>query len=144
MSKPSVTLSGALVKIYINGLVYNEAQSVSYVIDYGEREIYGIDTPFPQEIHSTRLMVAGAISGIRIKKSGGLHSFNAVPIISDIIKAQYVNIRIQDRSSGEDLLFVPNAKITKQNFQVRAKGVAILSFEFRGLVGFEVADRASN
>jgi hypothetical protein len=143
MSKPSVTLSGALVKIYINGRVYNEAQSVSYTIDYGETEIYGIDTPFPQEIHSTRAMVAGSISGIRVKKSGGLHSFNAVPIISDIVRSEYVNIRIQDRSTGEDILFIPNAKITKQSFQVQAKGVARLSFDFRGLVGFEVGDRAS-
>jgi hypothetical protein len=141
MSRPSVTLSGALVRIYINNQVYNEAQSVSYTIDYGEAEIYGIDTPFPQEIHSTRAMVAGSISGVRIKNSGGLQSFNAVPSIIDIVKSPYISIRIQDRSTGEDLLFVPNAKITKQNFQVRAKGVAILSFEFRGLVGFELGDR---
>jgi hypothetical protein len=141
MSRPSVTISGALVRIYINNQIYNEAQSVSYTIDYGEAEIYGIDTPFPQEIHSTRAVVVGSISGVRIKNSGGLQSFNAVPSIIDIVKSPYISIRIQDRSTGEDLLFVPNAKIIKQNFQVQAKGTARLNFEFKGLVAFEPGDR---
>jgi hypothetical protein len=141
MSRPSIVLSGALVKIYINNQVYNEAQSVSYTLDYGETEVYGIDTPFPQEIHSTRAMVAGSISGIRIRNSGGIQSFNARPRITDIIKAEYISIRIQDRSTGEDLLFVPNAKISKQSFQAQAKGVVRLSFDFKGLVGFEPSDR---
>jgi hypothetical protein len=141
MSRPSIVLSGALVKIYINNRVYNEAQSVSYTLDYGETEVYGIDTPFPQEIHSTRAMVAGSISGIRIRNSGGIQSFNARPRITDIVKAEYISIRIQDRSTGEDLLFVPNAKISKQSLQAQAKGVVRLSFDFKGLVGFEPSDR---
>lgn len=143
MSRPSVVLLGALVRIYINNRIYNEAQSVSYTIDYGETEIYGIDTPFPQEIHSTRAMVAGSISGIRIRNSGGIQSFNARPSILDIVKAEYVSIRIQDRSTGEDLLFVPEAKITKQTLQAQAKGVVRLNFDFKGLVAFEPADRIS-
>ena len=141
MSRPAVVLTGALVRIYINNRIYNEAQSVSYTLDYGESEIYGIDTPYPQEIHSTRAMVAGSISGIRIRNSAGIQSFNARPKITDIIKAEYISIRIQDRSSGEDILFIPNAKISKQSFQVQAKGVVRLNFDFKGLIGFEPSDR---
>ncbi len=141
MSRPSVVLSGALVRIYINNRIYNEAQSVSYTLDYGETEVYGIDSPFPQEIHSTRAMVAGSISGVRIRNSGGIQSFNARPKITDIISAEYVSIRIQDRQSGEDLLFIPNAKVTKQSLQAQAKGVVRLSFDFKGLIGFESSDR---
>jgi hypothetical protein len=141
MSKPSVVLSGALVRIYINNRVYNEAQAVSYTLDYGETEVYGIDSPFPQEIHSTRAMVAGSISGLRLRNSGGIQPFNARPKITDVIKAEYISLRIQDRSTGEDILFIPNAKVSKQSLQVQAKGVVRLSFDFKGLIGFEPMDR---
>jgi hypothetical protein len=141
MPKPSVVLSGALVRIYINNRVYNEAQAVSYTIDYGEVEVYGIDSPFPQEIHSTRAMVAGSISGLRLRNSGGIQPFKARPKITDVIKAEYISLRIQDRSTGEDILFIPNAKVSKQSLQVQAKGIVRLSFDFKGLIGFEPMDR---
>lgn len=141
MSKPSVVLSGALVRIYINGRIYGEAQSVSYTIDYGESEIFGIDSPFPQEIHSTRATIAGSISGLRIKNSSGLQNYYAVPKMIDIVSAQYISVRIQDRQSGEDLLFIPNAKITKQSVQSAAKATVKLNFDFKGLIGFESSDR---
>lgn len=142
MSRPSISLSGALVKIYINSKVYNEAQSVEYSIDYGETEIYGVDSPFPQEIAPTRTMVSGSIRGIRIRNSGGLQSYNARSSINDILRSQYISIRIQDRSSGEDILFIPNAKIVRQSLQTNIKSVSVLSFQFKGLVPFESLDRS--
>lgn len=142
MSKPSVVLSGALIKIYINNQLYKEAQQVQYTIDTGEQEIYGIDSPFPQEIHSTRFMVSGSISGIRIRMSGGLQAYSAKPLVQDIVKAQYISIRIQDRSSGEDLLFIPNAKVSNQSVQASAKSTVKLSFSFKGLLAEESVDRS--
>lgn len=141
MSRPSVVLSGALVRIYINNKIYSESQSVEYSIDYGEAEIYGIDSPFPQEITSTRVSVSGSVQGVRIRNSGGLQSYGARSSIADVMKSQYVSIRIQDRSTGEDLLFIPDAKITRQALSMAAKGVARLSFSFKGLVPFESIDR---
>lgn len=142
MSRPSVVLTGALVRIYINGKIYNESQSVEYSIDYGENEIYGIDSPFPQEISSTRAMVAGSIRGVRIRNSGGIQAYNARSSISDIVKSQYISIRIQDRASGEDLLYVPNAKISRQSVSATTKSVVSLSFQFKGMVAFESLDRS--
>lgn len=142
MSRPSVVLTGALVRVYINNRLYKEAQSVQYTLDSGEHEIYGIDSPFPQEIASTRSTVTGSISGLRVRFSGGLQSYNAKPLITDLVKAEYISIRIQDRVSGEDILFVPNAKISQQTFQAAAKGTVKLNFNFKGLVGLEPLDRA--
>lgn len=141
MSRPAVTLPGANVRIFLNGNVYNEAQQCSWTIDYGENEIYGIDSAFPQEIGSTRYRVAGSVTGVRIKNSGGLQSYNARPRVEDLVRAEYITIRIQDRQSGEDLLYLPNAKIGKQNYQTSAKGIVRLSFDFSALVGFEPLDR---
>lgn len=143
MSRPSVVITGPLIRVYINNRLFKEAQSVSYVLDTGETEVYGIDSPFPQEITSTRSVVSGSVSAIKLKLSGGLQAYNARPLVTDIMKSEYISIRIQDRSTGEDILFVPNAKIGNQSFQVSTKGTAKISFNFKGLVAFEPLDRLS-
>lgn len=143
MSRPSVVLRGANIKVYLNEKVYNESQAVSYSIDYGEAEIYGIDSPFPQEIGSTRYSVQGSVKGVRIRNSGGILAFDAKAQVQNLVKSQYISIRITDRQSGEDILFLPNAKITNQSFQAVAKGVVSLSFNFKALVGFEALDRVT-
>lgn len=141
MSKPSTVISGALIKIYLNGKLYSESQSAQWSTDFGEKPIYGVDTPFPQEIGSTRYSVSGSITGLRIKLSGGLQGNGAVRPTIEFLKSPYVSIRIQDRSTREDLIYIPNAKIANQSWQVQAKGVLRLSFQFVGLVGFEPVDR---
>lgn len=141
MSK-SLTLTGALIKVYVNNTLAKEVQEISYTIDYDEYAIYGIDTPHPQEIAPGRYMVSGSMHGIRIKKSGGIQAINARPLVTDLLAAPYVSIRIQDRSTNDDLLFIPNAKISKQSLSARIKGTVVMSFEFKGLVGFEPLDRA--
>lgn len=137
-----VVLQGAAVKIYINNKLYKEADQVSYNIDYGAGEIYGIDSPFPQEIAPGRVSVQGAINGIKIKYSGGLQAYEALPPIADILSSPYISIRIQDRASTEDLLFIPSAMITAQSVQIPARGIYRLSFNFKGLVPFEPLDRS--
>lgn len=138
----SLVLTGACVRLYINNKIYKEVQQISYSLDYGEYEIYGIDSPFPQEIAPGRSSIRGSISGIRIKYSGGIQAYDARPLFNEILAAPYISIRLQDRASSEDLLFVQSAKITNQKVSVGIKGTVKISFDFSGLVGFEPLDRA--
>lgn len=135
------TISGAHIKIYINGVVYNEAQQLDYTIDYGEEPIYGIDSVFPQEIKITRVSVQGSISGLRIANSNGLQGYNITPGIRGAIFAPYISIRIQDRRTGEDILFIPYAKVINEKLNVNAKGIARLTFNFTGLQPQQPLDR---
>lgn len=93
----SRVVSGSLVKIFINGTPYNEAQQIQYSIDYGATEIFGIDSPYPQEITPTKATVRGSVSGIRLKLSGGLEGYSAVFRKEDILSTPYISLRIQDR-----------------------------------------------
>lgn len=136
----SQTIVGAFVKIYIGGVLYPEAQSISWAIDYGEEPIYGVDSTFPQEIRQTRISVQGQVSGIRIKASGGIQSRNARTLIKESLQAPYVSIRIVDRSTDEILLFCPQAKVTNQSQSVQAKGVLQLSFGFKAIQPLETND----
>lgn len=137
----TVVLTGALIKVYINGNLYREAQSLQFSIDYGEYSIYGIDSPYPQEIAPGKNTVIGSISGLRMKMSGGLQSYGARPIWSDFGASPYISIRIQDRSTSEDILYIPSAKITNEKHSAPSKGTYKLSFDFVGQIGWTSIDR---
>ncbi len=139
----SVVLSGALIVVKINGKAYNESESVSWQFSYGLEEVYGIDSPFPQDMITTKTAVRGSVTGIRVKRSGGLQGISARPLLSAVFSEPYISIRIVERATGETLLFVPQAKISSQDSSVSARGVLTLSFNFSGLIGYETLDELS-
>jgi hypothetical protein len=134
------TVSGAHITIYINSIPYNQAQQLDYTIDYGEEPIYGIDSIFPQEIKTTRVSIQGSISGIRILNEN-LQTNGIVPSIRDRVFAPYVSLRVFDRRTGEDIMFIPFAKITNEKTSVSAKGNMKVSFNFSGLQPQQQQDR---
>lgn len=141
MGQP-IVLVGAHIKLYINNKVYKEVQSISLNIDYGEQEIYGIDVNYPQEIASTRISVKGSVAGLRIKQSGGLQAKNIRPLFQDSAASPYISIRITDRSTGEDILFIPNAKVSRENHSIVNKATYKLSFDFTGQIPLMALDRS--
>lgn len=138
----TVTLTGAQVKIYISGKLYPEAQSISWTIDYVEEEIYGIDSVFPQEIAPNKVKVSGRISGIRLKSSGGLQGAAARSKISEVLSSPYTSLRVHDRYSNKDILFIPQMKVTSENFEAATKGSVKLSFSFKGIIPYQENDMA--
>lgn len=135
------TIQGFAIKIFINGKVFGEVQEASWTLDYAEQEIYGIDSVFPQEISTAKIATYGNIKGLRLRQTNGLQSINARPLLEKALANPYISIRIQDRLSGEDLLFCPNAKISSEAWNVAAKGILSLSFSFRAMSGLQPLDR---
>lgn len=134
-------ISGAHINLHINGQAYNEVKQISYTIDYGEEAIYGIDSVFPQEIKITRISIQGSISGVRVGGSGGLQGQDIRPKITESVFAPYVSIRISDRKTGEQIMWIPSAKIVNERMEVSAKGNMVVSFSFLGLQGQQPLDR---
>ncbi len=136
----STVIKGAECKLFIGGKVYAEVQSISYTLDYGETEIYGIDSPYPQEIAHTKTTVQGTVSGVRVKLTGGLQGYNARPRINEILYNPYVSLEIRDRQTDTKLLWLPQMKVTSETFSVEAKGIVRLSFAFKGIVPYNEID----
>src|SRR5690606_22183381 len=111
-------------------------------IGYGEYEIHGIDADYPQEIAPGRTSVRVQVNGVRVRLSGGIQAYSARPLFKDRMAGNYVSIRIVDRSTDEDIVFVPNAKVVQESFQAAAKGTARLSFELIGQIPYMALDRA--
>ncbi len=141
MSVP-IILVGAHIKIYINNQVYKTVQTVSLVIDYGEEEIYGIDAAHAQEIAPRRLSIRGNVNGLRVKNSGGLQAANIRPLFKDLMASPYISIRIQDRSTGEDILYIPQAKVSQESHTMATKSTYKVNFNFVGQVPYMALDRA--
>ncbi len=137
-----VVLTAPNIFLYINNVLYNEVQSLNFTVDYAENPIYGIDAPYPQEIALTRISVTGSVQGIRIKNSGGLQGKNMRPLFQDVAASPYISLRIHDRSSGEDILFIPNAKVTRESHSVVTKTTYKLNFDFTGQVPLFALDRS--
>ena len=136
----SVVLTGAQCKVYFGGKLYESLQSLNYTIDYGETEIYGMDSQHPQEIAPTRMSVQGSVNGLRIKLTGGLQGYDMRTKISQVLFGPYVSLRIKDRHSGQDIFWCPQVKITSENVQIMAKGVVKLNFNFKGIIPYNALD----
>lgn len=132
----SVVLVGANIKLFINNKVYAPVQAISLDIDYAEEVIYGIDSPWPQEIAGGKVTIRGSVQGLRIKDSKGLQAQNdgIRPLFSDLAASPYISIRIQDISTNEDIVFIPRAKITRETHSTSIKSSYKLNFDFVGQI----------
>ncbi len=139
--RPSIILKGASVRVYINERPYNPCQSVQFTVDYGETPIYGIDTPLAQEIATGRITVSGSIQGLRLQNNSSLKENSAITAIKDFLLTPYASIRIQDRQTGEDIIYIPQAKIRNQTTNIVAKGIVKVNFNFIGIMPLEASDR---
>jgi hypothetical protein len=137
-------IKGADILLYINNKLYNPAQGVSYTVDHQDEEIYGVDSFYPQEIAPKRGTISGSIRGIRTKNSGGLAALGIRPLAVSPLKGNYVSIRIKERLTGEDIIFIPQCRVFNEQNQVDAKGTWKLSFSFKGIVAFMSPDRGTS
>lgn len=138
----ALVLAGANIRLYINNKIENTVQAFNCTIDYGEVEIRGIDSPYAQEIAGTMVTVRGTVSCVRTKNSGGLQAKKMRPLFSDIAASSYISLRVNDRSTNEDILFIPNAKVTKETHTVQTKSTYKLVFDFVGQIPLFSLDRS--
>ncbi len=135
-------LSGANIKLYVNNKLYKEVQSISLNVDYGEEETYGIDAPYAQEISGKRITVRGSVNGLRVKMSGGLQAMNLRPLFLDTAASPYISLRIQDRATGEDIVFIPKCKVSAESHSIAVKSTYKLNFNFVGQIPQFALDRS--
>lgn len=138
----SIVLTGANIRLYVNNKIFNTVQAININIDYAESEIWGIDAPYAQEIAPGRVMVRGTVSCIRMKNSGGLQANQLRPLFADFAAGPYISLRINDRQTNEDIIFIPNAKVTRETHVAATKTTYKLTFEFIGQIPLMALDRS--
>lgn len=136
------SIAGAQIIVYINEKKFTTSQALNFSVDTGETAIYGIDSPFAQEIATTKVTVSGNINGLRLRNSGGIQGVNGKSLIVDLISAPYISLRVQDRVTKEDIIFIPRCKIGNESHSVSAKGIYKINFSFIGIIPLMALDRA--
>ena len=140
-NKGSGTLQSAAIVVYLNGTVAPELTAINYQFDYGIKPIFSIDNPYPVELAQGAITVNGSVQGLRLSKTLGLmQDYNLRPLAGAVFNAQYCSIRIYNRRSKQNILFVPNAYITNQKVDINNRRIVTVDFNFTGLIGFEQAD----
>lgn len=137
-----VVITGAQIEIFWNNTQYKEVADISFTINYGEEEIMGIDSQYSQEIAGGKITISGQVSGFRLKNSGGLQAKNLRPLFTDVSAAPYVSLRVSDRSTSENIIYIPLCKITEESHTIPAKGVYKLNFSFKGMIPLFALDRS--
>ena len=140
MTQPLV-ISGATLRLHLNNQIYKVTQSVSLQQETCEYAIYGIDSPYAQELASGgQISYRGSIRGVRIKNGGGVQAQNGRPLFSDVAASPYISIRLDDRTTGEILFSCQNAKITSIKETVGAKGTYKVDIDFHAQIAFTSID----
>lgn len=131
----TLTISGARCRLYVNNVIYAPVQDVKVGIATGEYSIYGINSPYPQELAGGgQNMVKGSTKVVRTSNSGGVQAPNARPLFSDLAASNYVSLRLEDRQTGETIWSIPKAKLANIDETVSAKGIYHISFDFIGQI----------
>lgn len=133
-------LTGANLKIYINGVPFGIATRVSWSINPNRRPIYGLDKSTPFELAPSTQSITGTMSVLRLRKDGGLIGRGIVASDRNLEREKYINIVIVDKATDSIVLKIDDAAVGNQNWEVGAKGILEGSFEWEGL---EYTDESS-
>lgn len=134
-NQQSLIVSAALCRFYINNRIYSVTQDISVSEDVGAYSIYGINSPYPQEVTTGgQNVVKGSAGVIRLKNSGDLQATGAVQLFSNLGATNYASLRLEDRSTGETLWSINKAVISNIRETVSKQGVYKISFDFIGQI----------
>lgn len=127
-------LSGASLRIYINGKVIGFATGFSFQRSQGIKKNYELDNPYPAEIQPTRYDVSGTLLGIRLRHIDGLSSSAALDIntAQAIFSQTYVTIEMVDRLTGVRIWSITGAMFNNESWSISNKGQVTFSASFIG------------
>ncbi len=129
----SKTLRGLDCILYINGRPWSVVDSVSWDVDYGVEETYGIDCIQPQEVATGRVRLNGDLHFFRQHNTAGVEGIGIIPVESDLTRERYFYLQIVDRQTDTTYFEVPRCKLRRQQGSARAKGIVEGSLSFTGL-----------
>lgn len=129
----SKTLRGLDCIVYINGVPWAVTDTITYDINYGVEETFGIDVMEAQELASQRVSIRGSSHYFRQHNTAGVEGAGIVPVLSEISRERYFYLQIVDRQTDTTYFEIPKCKLMTQSGSVRARGIAEGNLSFGGI-----------
>lgn len=129
-----VIQTGPGVKLLINGIVVGFATGINFTRSINTKELYGIDSPLPQEIVATTYSVRGTLTGLRIRDSGGLDGYGIMDIsdISRYFNFKYSTIEVVDRATSKTIYTIQKCVFDSDTWNIQARAPITFSASFKG------------
>lgn len=128
----AISITGPSVVLYVNGVLFSEAVSISATTTTTRQERRGIDSTEPYEISVSTTRVNGSVSCVPVR-GRYLESRGITVPFTDLSREQYFSIEILDRVTGETIWSAFRCQSDHQHFSVAAKSMATLEWSFTGI-----------
>jgi hypothetical protein len=135
------TMTGSNIILYLGGKIFPVVQNLTYSTDFGFTEIYGIDSPYAQEIAPTRISVTGTVTGLMVRGDCGTQGYGLTQLLKNYLSTQYITLRCQDRYTKDDIFTIKDMIISNQSATIPAKGLVSITFSFKGIMPTFPLDR---
>lgn len=132
MSGRPTIFSGARAIIKINEQLTVYALSVQWNVTTEYKPIQGIDNPLPEELAPSNIAVDVSCSTLRVPKYSA-SVLGIQPTITNFMTQGYCSITIQDRATGETILYVPRAMMVRRSGAVSTRQLSGETWIFRGI-----------
>jgi hypothetical protein len=126
-------VSGAQVILFVNGVQFGNVRSFTFKPSNISKRIMTLDTHIANELIPTILIVSGQIQLYRINNDGGAEGKQLAPPPTNITRARYVSLLLQNRISQETIFRTDTAMITEQTWAVGTSQLMIGSLSFESL-----------
>ena len=149
----SFLLAAPELRLRINGVLVGYATGLSYRISQGQKPIFGVDSPLPQELSqgAAPSMIEGSIIVVRPKGGSPENWQLMTPRTGDgtqetgdvtqtaLGSAQYSMIEVFDRQTDQLIIRISYVMFSQQDWQVGAGGLMQGSLSFQGIVAYHSA-----
>tara|TARA_R100000951_G_scaffold116766_1_gene130558 strand:+ start:2384 stop:2836 length:453 start_codon:yes stop_codon:yes gene_type:complete len=128
------TMVGARAKVRVNGQIVGLFDSCQYGANIGTEPIHILGRYSADEISITSYeAVQVACSGFRIIDQG-VHVLPAAPQLQDLLNFESVQIEVEDRQSGKNIMIVKNCVPSNWGEAEQAKGTTRFNITYIGTI----------
>lgn len=127
------TMTGARAKVRVDGEIVGVFDSCQYGANVGTEAAHILGRYSADEIIITSYeAVQVACSGFRIVDQG-VHTLPAAPKIQDLLNFETVQLEVEDRKTGKNIMIVKNCVPTNWSEAQQAKGTTRFNITYLGI-----------
>jgi hypothetical protein len=128
------TMTGARAKVRVDGQIVGIFDSCQYGANIGTEPIHTLGRYSPNEISiNSYEAVQVACSGFRIVDQG-VHVLPAAPKLQDLLLFETVQLEVEDRQTGANIMVVKNCVPSNWGEAQQAKGSTRFNITYMGTV----------
>lgn len=131
---PQKTMTGARAIIKVDSVIVGLFDSCQYGANIGTEPIHLLGRYSPDEISiNSYEAISVSCSGFRVVGQG-VHELPQAPLLQDLLQFESVQIDIEDRQTGENIMTVKNCVPQSWSEAQQAKGTTRFNITYLGTI----------